>query len=263
MTDRDDPIRDDAPIEEELRALPPVTADPEFRARLREGFVAGELAERPEEPRILLRLGILVGSLLAAAVIIVITMLPTSDVPRYHVLDAAGGGEVVIDGVKVPLSDREAIQARLEPGARVVVPPTATLTLTVPGIALFELTPGTHVVLPWADGTPAGHVLAGEVRFASGPDFPGRELALVTPDGRAVITGTLVSIFCADTGTCVCVLEGTVRVGPSSGVLERIPPGQRMVMPRGGGASVEAVMPEHAEGLRKMLERTAESFPRD
>jgi len=55
------------------------------------------------------------------------------------------------------------------------------------------------------------------VRAVTGPAFHGARLAVETPEARVEVTGTTLAIICEPTGTCVCVLDGRVRVGTRGG----------------------------------------------
>lgn len=254
-----DEIRDDADLERALRDLPVPAADPAFRDRLREQFVSGSFPAAGRRRR-LLPWGLAAAAALLAAVG-VFAVWPRGEPIR--VFDVAGTGTVEVAGEEVDLADRDRLEALLAPGVEVSVPPSATLDLVVGDVALFEVTGGTRMTLPSLSGGVAARVDRGEVRFASGPGFPGRELRFTTPEGLVVVTGTLLSVQCDERGTCVCVLEGTARVGVSEADLEPIPAGRRKVMPRGGAASISPVAPPHEEGVLRFVERSAGRFPRD
>jgi ferric-dicitrate binding protein FerR (iron transport regulator) len=130
----------------------------------------------------------------------------------------------------------------------------------MPGIGVYELVPGTRVTLPgvpgrWWRRTVVGSVLVGEFRFKSEPGFSGSQLTLHTPEGLVEITGTLLSIQCDDSGTCVCVLEGHVRVGVDRDDLELIEPGSRKVMLRNGEVKIVPVKPMHRDGVLEFADR--------
>jgi ferric-dicitrate binding protein FerR (iron transport regulator) len=102
----------------------------------------------------------------------------------------------------------------------------------------------------WFARARSARLEAGEIRFRSGPRFAPGRLVVHTPDGMAEVTGTLLSVQCDESGTCVCVLEGTVRVGTSRAALTAVAPGTRMVLPRAGEPAVSPVAPPHADGAR-------------
>jgi ferric-dicitrate binding protein FerR (iron transport regulator) len=254
MTERgSDDLRDDAALERALGNQPAPEADGEFRRRLREAFVSGEIDEPVDAgpaPRSSRRLLILVGA--TAAVLVVA---------------AAVQWNVVVDGRGIPATDLEGLRASIATGAEVIVPETAELTLVVPGVALFELVGGTRMTLPsavgrWLPLRARGRLHAGEVRFLSGPGFEGRELTIATPQGIAIATGTLLSVQCDEGGTCVCVLEGTVRVGVDPADLETIPPGSRKVMLATGEVKIVPAAPPHRDGIRGLEERARGRFSR-
>jgi ferric-dicitrate binding protein FerR (iron transport regulator) len=104
----------------------------------------------------------------------------------------------------------------------------------------------------WFPRSLRADIEAGEVRFLTGPRFPGRTLVLSTPEGRAEITGTVVSVLrdVAMGATCVCVMEGTARIGMTDADMEPVPHGMRKVMFADGRTPlVVSILPEHRDGL--------------
>jgi ferric-dicitrate binding protein FerR (iron transport regulator) len=268
MTERASaPPPEDADLERELRELPVPTADTAFRDRLRAAFVSGEIDRAADTGRIR---ALPVRRLAAAAAVLLAVGLGLWLVnrgPRLELLAATGEGAIVVDGREIALSDPDAIDAALTPGAEVAVPAGATLDLAVADTMALEIAGGTRMTLPsaygrWFPSAAAGRVHSGEVRFASGPAFPGRTLRLATPDGIVVVTGTLLSVECGEGGTCVCVLEGVAKVGVDEADLEPVPPGRRKVMPRDGAAAISAIAPPHEAGIRQFAERLRGRFPR-
>lgn len=262
--------RDDA-VERELRDLPSPNADDAFRRRMREAFVAGSLepASRSSRgARGARRSGAPRGLAVAATLLVAIGLgWFANRGPEVSLLEVSGEGLVTIDGNAIPVGDRAALAAALAPGATVEVPAGVTLAAAIPGVALLEAAAGTEVVLPGAYGrwwpTRARcEVRRGEVRFASGPEFAGRELEFTTPHGMARITGTVVSVMSDANGTCVCVLEGTALVGRDASDLSPIAVGSRMVLPAEGATSTSPVVPVHAQGIEAMFERVGDRFPR-
>jgi len=53
----------------------------------------------------------------------------------------------------------------------------------------------------------------GEIRVTTGPSFPGAHLDVSTPVAAIEVSGTTFAVILEPHGTCVCVLEGTVKVG--------------------------------------------------
>ncbi|MHC4470877.1 MAG: FecR domain-containing protein [Planctomycetota bacterium] len=274
MSDREDGgIPDDADLERALRDLPGAEADEGFRERLREAFVSGAFeraADEGQEPTRRAPSRILLHSVAAAAVLagVIVAVVLGNRGPGIRVFQVSGKGSVTVDGVEIPVADLDRLQASLTPGAEVSVPPSVTLDVVVPGTVLFELTGGTRMTLPtafgrWFPREVSGRLSAGEVRIVSGPRFAGRGMRLTTPEGAVAVSGTLLSVQCDDQGTCVCVLEGTVRVGVDEADMELIPPGKRKVMLRSGKVEILPVAPPHESGVLRFVERAADRFPRE
>ncbi|MDH3197428.1 MAG: FecR domain-containing protein [Candidatus Krumholzibacteria bacterium] len=258
---------EEARIAAELRALPDPPADPGYRERLRAAFVSGTIASgegAPERrvPRVRPRVR-WAAAALAAAVVLVIAAGIVDRAPRLRLLALNGAEAIVIDGQEVSAHDTGALDARLRPGAEVRVPTGAVLDLVAERTAAIEIVGGSTFTLPalpgrWFARSRPGRLDAGEIRFRSGARFEGGRLAVHTPDGLAEITGTLLSVQCDESGTCVCVLEGTVRVGKTPATLEVVTPGNRMVIPREGEPFFSPAAPPHAAGVEDFDARIRE-----
>jgi ferric-dicitrate binding protein FerR (iron transport regulator) len=86
----------------------------------------------------------------------------------------------------------------------------------------------------------------------------------VTAEVRTEITGTVVSVYKGDGYTCVCVLEGTARVGADEARLEEIPPGMLKIMFSDGSPPIETEIAEqHEADLIEFRERNKDVFSRD
>jgi hypothetical protein len=138
----------------------------------------------------------------------------------------------VVDGRPVPLNHTEELAYRMRAGARVRVPDGATIEIASAGLLSIEITAGTDFSLPevpgrWWNRSVAGEVKNGELRITSGAHFHGAQLALTTPEARVRVTGTTLAVICETTGTCVCVLEGRVQVGPIAGDMQPVEGGMR------------------------------------
>jgi len=224
-----------SPLQERARAQvrhwAPPPADPDFRARLKQAFVAGEIEAlapaRPATvhplpaPRFRLRpVHWAVAFAAAAAVAVVIGVANRG--ADWRVLGVTGEGLAVIDGRPVPLNHADQIAAMTRPGARVRLPDGATLELASAGQVAVEMTSGADVVVPavpgrWFGRTVHSEVQGGELRITTGPRFHGAHLVLSTPSATVEVTGTTLAVICEAEGTCVCVLEGRVMVGPRAG----------------------------------------------
>jgi ferric-dicitrate binding protein FerR (iron transport regulator) len=268
VNDRDDQLTPEA--ERAMRAIhaagaEPPRADSAFRGRLREEFVSGRLgggAERAPEgdraerrprldrvpermPRPWYRRPIPAFAALAAAAMVAVYVGNAANRgPAWTVVEASGSGVVTVDGDPIPIERTDMLADRMKPGVEVEVPETGKLEILSPGTLLVELTPGTKLTIP----PPPPRFLArqgelwtraGLLRITTGPMFAGATLDVHTPDAHTRITGTTVAIIMEETGTCVCVLEGTVHVGPQSGgPMMSIGPGHRGYVFRDGSPPV-------------------------
>ena len=247
-----------------VRDLPRAEADPRFRETLRRSFVTGAIdsgaaAEPvvelvPRRPVWQLWTGVA-----AAAAVLAVALVALNRGPAWEVVANSGAGSVVVDGENVPMADLPQ-GSRIPGGTDVRLSADAGLVLRLPNTALVELTGGTEGVVPgspgrWWGRTVTGRVDFGELRFQSGPNFPGDRIHLSTPEGEAEIRGTLVPDQRDTTGTCVCVLEGTVWVGTSTRDMEAIHPGLRKVMPVGQAAFVDDMKPMHRDGVQQFSSR--------
>jgi ferric-dicitrate binding protein FerR (iron transport regulator) len=140
------------------------------------------------------------------------------------------------------------------PGSLIETTDGGHFELIRPRFMIVEVTPGSRLTLPgapnrWFGRTVSCRVEQGEVRFLSGPDFPGASLEVTTPDGRIEMTGTIIAVNIDDTGTCVCVMYGTAQVGTGPDDMEEIPSGMRKVLPRDAEPFIDEIKPMHRDGL--------------
>ncbi len=257
---------------EAVRALSTPAADPEFRARLKHEFVTGEFGTAPRRvERLPWTLRPMtrwtVGAAAAAASLVAVLALNQS--PEWRL--SGGGGEAiaVVDGRPVPMAHAEELARLVRPGARVRIPDTRGLELMSAGQMAIELSPGTDFTVPAVPGRWfARHVSAevrdGRLHLTTGAGFRGATLAITTPEARVLVTGTTLAVICGPGGTCVCVLEGTVHVGPSSGAMMPVAHGHRGFVYDDGRPpqTFEILGPERTsltafrEACRPMMERT-------
>jgi ferric-dicitrate binding protein FerR (iron transport regulator) len=152
--------------------------------------------------------------------------------PSWRLAGVSGDGIARVDGRPVPIVQRDDLRRGLRPGVRVQVPDGATLELASDGVMAVEIAPGTDLVLPgipgrWWGRRVEGEILRGTLRLTSGPEFRGATLAVSTPEAEVRVGGTTLAVICEPAGTCVCVLEGHVMVGPRGGALEPVERGMR------------------------------------
>lgn len=245
MSERDDDL---TPAERRVRGLVraagPVKADPAFRARLKDAFVSGAIeapappprAARPARPDLRapwegvqwMRWGLGLAS--AAAMFFVVVALNRG--PSWELRAVSGQGVAVIDGRPVPLNHHDEIARMIRPGSRVRVPDGADVMLASAGTMALELTAGTDAVIPATPGRWFGRgvqseVRSGTMRITTGARFHGARLMVQTPSADVQVTGTTLAVICEPEGTCVCVLEGVVEVGPHGGPRAEVPHGRR------------------------------------
>jgi len=260
MSERRDPALgpDEQAARDAVRGLGTPKADPAFRNRLRNDFVSGRVAGKPVPtgapgPGWWTRW----VALPAAAAILVVALTLMNHGPSMTLVRAAGEGTAWVNGKEIPLSDPGALTAALQPGATLKLNRTTTVDLLFDHVLMFQASPGTEFTIPnapgrWVGTTSRCLVRVGELQVMSGPAFPGRSLVMHTPDGMIEMTGTIVSVVTDSTGTCVCVQEGTARIGPDPGALKAVPAGERMVLPRGGASPfIAPIAPPHQEHLEK------------
>jgi hypothetical protein len=223
-----------------LRGTPPPAPDPEYRARLKEAFGTGAIEhpatgspahERPDRlgPSPLLpptpipiprrrQSALWTGLAAAAAILIAVLAGVFNRGPEWTLTAVRGEGEVRLDGVAVDASDLEGMARHVRPGVQIEVPPGMEVDLMADRVMAIGLTGGTDLTVPptpprWFARRAELHVRSGEIRVATGPSFPGAHLDVSTPVAAIEVTGTTFAVILEPHGTCVCVLEGMVKVG--------------------------------------------------
>jgi len=264
-----------------VRALPRPEADAAFRARLQREFVSGGIASPAREgagARRPVRAETGRGpsrpwtgwaaplTWAAAAVIVVASVIGLNRGARWQVSGVRGTGIAIVDRRPIPLEHLDQLSLALHAGAGVEVPVGADVELALPGELMMEATSGTKLVLPGAPGhwfgrRTAGRIMSeGELRITTGPSFHGARLELETPEARIQVTGTTLAVICEPQGTCVCVLEGKVQVGPRTGAMAEVTGGRRRYLFKDGRAPEMADMRRPERGplgeLREQLERS-------
>lgn len=226
-----------------LDSLEPATADPHFRAALKRTFASGAIAatvmpaERPAPPRGRMpswwRPPVFNWAAPAFAMTALAIGLVLADRgPRWEVIGASGVGIAIVDGRPIPMNHVDDLRARIHPGARVRLPNDASLELLSRGQLGLHLEPEADIVVPgvpgrWFARAVTGEVRSGVVRITSLEQFRGARLTILSPEAQVQVTGTTLSVIREPQGTCVCVLEGTVQVGPRDGAMTEVPRGER------------------------------------
>lgn len=258
-------------VQQAIRDLGPVNADPAFRSRLRHQFVTGAIAEGAAGRRGLLdrlRGWMLVPAAAAAAA--TIWLLVFTARPAWELLNVTGTGTITVSTQgeaeleEVVAGDTAHLARLIRPGAHIRIPEQSTLDIIAGNVLLFRLDHQAALTIP--RNPRKGEVMvsrleAGELRIKTGPGFKGQRVSVRTSEGRTELSGTVVSVFKGGDFTCVCVLEGTARIGKSEATLEDIPPGMRKVMFADERPSIVVAMdPHHAEGLTEFVEATRGVF---
>lgn len=253
MNEHPEAFGPDEPMDDEIRNLPDVPADPEFRARLRETFVQGAVREAPKPAAHPIHRWRWIAMPLAACLLIVAVVIMNRG-PKITIASTSWDGKVVVNGDSIPVVERARLANALTPGSRITVPGDAGLDISMDDVMVYEIAGGTQMTIPgspgrWFGRSVACSVYVGEMRIMTGKAFAGSELRAYTPDGIVEITGTMVSIQCDENGTCVCVLEGVAHVGTGESDMEPVKPGFRKVMPRGGTPEIVPIKPMHRDGV--------------
>lgn len=213
-----------------VRELPPVKAEPAYRAGLKAAFASGDIVgkadhaesgavrerERMRPPR---RHRLWTGLAVGAALVVAVVTGVLNQGSGWRVAGVRGEGSILLDGESYAAGDASLLGRRVPPGTRVQVTNTAEFDLRADGVMMMQVAAGTDIVLPpspprWFARRTFLHVEAGEIRVTTGPAFEGARLEITTPDAAVSVKGTTFAVILEPTGTCVCVLEGTVAVGP-------------------------------------------------
>ncbi len=251
-------------MQESVRDLGEVRADDAFRAKLRQQFVSGEIAEgettaEAEAPKIVemppqkrRRRGFL-AVLPAMAAMLAIIFFNGGD-PEWEMKDVRGTGTVTVNEQTVDAADRDAVANLIVPQAHISVPEGVQLDIVLDGVLVVGVAGPAEFTLPDnPDGDDYAYqttVHKGEFRIKTGPEFPGSQVLILTTEGRIEITGTTIAVYKNDEVTCVCVLEGTALIGKDGAHLDAIGAGMRKVMfVDGSEPAIIPIEPGHEHGL--------------
>ncbi len=267
-------------LQKSVRGLGEVSADDAFREKLRQQFVSGEIAAEatastattpePAAPRIVAlptgsrRPGRLLAVVAAIAAVFAVVFL-NSDGPAWELKDVRGTGTVTINGQTAEAADHEAVAGLITPEARIAVPEGVQLDVVLDGVMVVGVAGPAEFTLPAnPDDGPylyTATIHAGEFRIKTGPEFPGREVLLLTTEGRVEITGTTIAVYKNADVTCVCILEGTALIGKDADHLDAIEAGMRKVMfADGREPAIIPIEPGHKDGLIEFEGFNAETF---
>ena len=251
-----------------VRSLRMRGASPAFRERLQREFMTGSISSGIDRSRMRQVPGVSRFPMrwtrplawAAAAVLIAVTVIGLNRGPAWQVKDTSGSGIVVVGNLPISLNHSEQLAAALQPGARVRVPPGATLEVMAPGQMAIVLMAGTDVEMPatpgrWFGRGVSANLTAGQLRVTTGPRFSGARFAIHTPEADVAVTGTTLAVICEPHGTCICVLEGRVDVGARGGEMSVVEEGRRrFVFNDGRGPEVDEMRPMEREKLGEFRE---------
>ena len=234
--------------------------DPAYRARLKAAFASGAIEsaggrERQARPNVIPfpwgggghRPGWRYTVAAAAAIFAVVLTGILNQAPGWRITGMRGAGTVQLDGKPVSVADASMLGRSIPAGVRVEVTDGAEVDLRADGIIALQCAGGADLILPpppprWFARRAALHVQEGEIRVSTGPAFKGATLAVTTPDAALAVTGTTFAVILEPTGTCVCVLEGMVQVGPRDGPASPVTSGKRRYVFRDGRPVEDAAM---------------------
>jgi ferric-dicitrate binding protein FerR (iron transport regulator) len=245
---------------EAVRGLGAVQPDPDFRARLREGFVTGTLAAASEASRKGPaapetgsgpgRSGLIVSLFsLAIAASVAILIWLGSAAPTWEYAGASGeDGDLWVCGHLMDPADTTGIQAMLHEGTPIKTTGSMQMELTLPNRLTVQVAPEAEVTVPstprrWFGGDAVCEVRRGEVRFVTGREMPGERFLVESPLATIEVTGTTFAVITGPDSTCVCVLEGEVRMMDADGSTHAVPAGERRSVFRDGNARQEEILP--------------------
>ena len=246
-----------------VRSLPAPRPDPAYRTRMRREFVSGSLrppAAMPDAEEAERRWW---DSMLvpAAAGLLVLAGLLLNQGPGWQLLEVQGQGTTLVNGRPVAASEHAALARALRRGGRLALPEGVSLTVTAPGNMAVEITPGTEAMLSappsrWLGRIASAEVSSGELRFTTGERFPGSHLRVKTPEARIEVTGTTLAVIREPKGTCVCVMDGVVRVGVEGQPMVAVPAGRRRFVYRDGRPpALDEMLPVERAKLGEMMAR--------
>jgi len=251
-------------LQEAIRGLGEVRADDGFSERLRSQFISGNFGEIvPLKTRSHRRR--LWGAAISSLAAIIAFLLLSSGDPAWTLKSVTGTGSIVVNGQSVDASDFAGLQDLVKPGARFVVPATAELELRLGKVMVFGIIRDSDVTIP-AKPDSEGAILTatvtlGELLVKTGPSFPGEKLLILTSEGRIELTGTTIAVNKGDGFTCVCVLEGTARIGKDEAALEEVAAGYRKVMFADGSPSIIVdIEVGHEKDLTDFESRNEDAF---
>lgn len=255
-----DPALPDPKLHRALTALERPPARPEFRAALRERFLAGAAHEvAPAAPAPRRRLALLAGALAAAAALVVTLFLTRPRAAVWQVHAASTATAVLVDGIAFRLDDPAPLVEALGT-ARELEVQGGTLRLGVRDEVWIELADDARLSqMKFAAAGPyQARAERGSLRVATLPAFGGRGMRVTTADFDLQVTGTVFGVDVSDAGSCLCTLAGSVRCDPTGAPgAGPVAEGRMCFVYRDGAAPLwGAAHARHLEPLRHLVPGT-------
>ena len=219
-----------------LRRLPPAVASPEARERTRLAFMAGAVQDEAPPKRVEKRRSRWATMLMAAALgVLAVALYGWQSADQWVVLDAVEAGGITVEGQTVAVGESFG-------SGSVVVAAGSELELQLGSSPRVRLLEGTELELPSGPGRWFGidrtlKLASGEIYGTSGGQKLSFDLAFVTDELSARMTGTTFAVFRTDEASCVCLWVGGIDVtSAASGEVVSLEPLSRIWIYRDGRA---------------------------
>ncbi len=245
-----------------LRTEPVPVPSAEFRERLRAEWMAAP----PRPARVVPFRRAVIG--LAAAAVLATFFVVANRGPAWELAGVTGEGRILVGETVVPAEDAAAtLPGLLRPGTAILAGGETQIDLAIPETLVLQMAPGSRLTVPgtpgrWIGRAVTGEVATGEVRFVTGPRFDGVRLTLDAPAARIHAVGTTFAVIASPESTCVCVLEGEVRMEGAGGPAEVVAAGTRRTLFTGRDEVVdEEIFPMERMKLEMLRDRVAAEAP--
>jgi ferric-dicitrate binding protein FerR (iron transport regulator) len=227
MSEREQRTPDEQAVQALLRSVPAPAPSMEFRGRLRVDWMAER--RRPAHVVPLVQ----AGFALAVAAVLAGVFFVANRGPVWELAGVTGEGRIVVGERVVPAAEAAVtLPELLRPGATIQVDAETQIDVAAPEVLVMQMAPGSELTIPgspgrWLGRSISGGVPDGEVRFVTGPQFEGVHLTIEAPAARIHAAGTTFAVIASAESTCVCVLEGEVRMEARGRHAEPVAAGMR------------------------------------